>query len=108
MNTQNEFPKKFTDALSDIPLQPDGLYVRIRRAIDRRLLIQRSIFALAATLLLSLSGLQVYRIAGHQASPMIPEVAEELTSVSTYVNGDVCRQNENSYAYYEDVTFTQQ
>ncbi len=104
--TNNQLPKRAFEALADIPPVPVYLYGAIMRKIDRRRMLVRAVFSVAASVLIAVSAFTVttYRISTQRAS-YAPEVAEELQGVNNYINNDVYRENANSYGYYDEVLY---
>jgi hypothetical protein len=102
--SENRLPRQFIDALADIPSLPRHLYSNVKRKLDAKLLVVRSAWALAASILIAISAFQaVHLSASHNT--YVAEAADELSGVSSYINSDVYRENDNSYAFYEEVLY---
>ena len=103
-DTGDLLPKKFLDELADIPSLSPSLYSAIRRRIDRKRTILRTVWAVAASLILMVTAFQVTRLFA-PANASVAEASEELSTVDSYINSDVYRENDNSYGYYEETLY---
>jgi hypothetical protein len=103
-NDEVPLPKKFLDELSDIPSHPQSLYAGIRRRIDGKIATMRTVWAVAASLIIMVAAFQATHLLRPQ-NASITEAAEELSGVSNYINSDVYRENDNSYPYYEETLY---
>jgi hypothetical protein len=102
--TENMLPKNFIDGLADIPAMPQHLYTGIRHKINRKRAVVRAVWAVAASLVISLTAFQMVQQHAPRVS-YVPEAAEELSAVDSYFNSSVYKENENSYAYYEETLY---
>jgi hypothetical protein len=108
MDTMGENPlsKKFLDEFTDIPSVPGHLYAGIRHRIDRKRALLRTVWAIAASLILMVTAFQVTRLMQPQAqSAPVAEAAEELSTIDSYINSTVYKENDNSYVYYEETLY---
>jgi hypothetical protein len=103
-NEKNPLPKKFLDDLADIPSLSPSLYAGIRRRIKRKTAIVRTVWAVAASLIIMVTAFQVTRLVP-PANASVAEASEELSTVDSYINSDVYRENDNSYGYYEETLY---
>jgi hypothetical protein len=106
MEPSNEIalPEKFRDELKDIPGVPGHLYAGMMHSIDRKRAVLRTVWSVAASLLIMVTAFQAAHLLRPQ-SASVPEVAEELSSVNRYFNSEVYTVDENSYAYYEETLY---
>ena len=74
------------------------------RKIARRTLLTRSVWAVAASLLIAVSSLTAYRVTMLHGSNS-PEATEVLNTVSSYYNSSVYQEDEKSYVGYEEVLY---
>ncbi len=103
-SNENPIPGLVLQALADIPPLPPHLYGAIIWKINRKRALVRFAFGLAASLLIAVSTFTVVRLTMTPAS-YSADVAEELNGVNSYFNGDVYRENSNSYGYYEETSY---
>lgn len=103
-NFENQMPRAALDQLASIPPLPENLYGAVIRRINRRRAVERTLFGLAASLLIAVSAFTALRLSPSRAS-YSAEIAEDLNGVNTYINSDVYRENSNSYGYYEEVLY---
>jgi hypothetical protein len=103
-NNEMSLPEKFIDELGNVPALPLHLYAGIRRGIDRKRAVLRTVWAAAASLLIMVTAFQAIHLV-HPQNIYVPEAAEELTSVNRYFNSEVYTTDENSYAYYEETLY---
>lgn len=101
---EKQLPEKFTSAFADVPPLPGQLFGMITRKIARRTMLARSLWAVAASLLIAVSSLTAYRMTLPHGSGS-PEAAEELSTVSSYYNSSVYQADEKSYVGYEEVLY---
>jgi hypothetical protein len=96
MRTEHDFYRE----LSSVPALPSDLFSCIDRRIRRRSLLQRSLIALAASLLFSV-GLFGFIVKQQAATRTLqPEIVAELQSVHDYLNaGDI----EDDYVLYTGI-----
>jgi len=104
---EKPFSKNALTALEDIPPLPSYLYGAVMGKINRKRTIARSVFGMAASVLVAFSVFTVTHVA-HSPAPYSTEVAEELSGVNSYINSDVYKTNANSYGYYEEVLYQDQ
>jgi hypothetical protein len=105
-NAENLLPKKFIDELTDIPSVPQDLYAGIIHRIDRKRVMLRTVWAIAASLVVMVTAFQGTRLMQPQTqSTSIAEAAEELSNVNSYFNSEVYKEDDNSYAYYEETLY---
>jgi|GEM_PF-5748867 hypothetical protein len=97
-------PRAVLDELADVPPLPANLYDGVVGRINRQRTLARGMFGLAATLLIGASALTAVRLSASRAA-YSADVAADLNGANTYYNGDVCRENSNSYGYYEEVLY---
>jgi hypothetical protein len=103
METQENLPEKFADAMLDIPVMPGHIYASVTGKIRRKKILLRTVWAAAASVIISISAFGVSRIsAGNVSCPL--EVTEELSTVGSYFNGDTYQENLASYTYYEETS----
>jgi hypothetical protein len=102
METQENLPEKFTDAMLDIPAMPGHIYASVTRKIRRKKILLRTVWAAAASVLITISAFGVGRISAGGSCPL--EVTEELSSVGSYFNGDTYEENLVSCTYYEETS----
>jgi hypothetical protein len=103
MEQQDDLPEKFTQAIMDIPAMPVYLYASVQERIRRKKVLLRTVWAAAASVLLTVSAFGVSRISSQNgACPL--EVTEELTSVGSYFNGETYQENITSCSYYEETS----
>lgn len=103
-NAENQLPEKFINELANVPSVPQHLYAGIRRRIDRKRTLVRAIWAVAASLLITVTAFQ----AAHMMRPenaSVAEAAEELSVVNSYINSNVYKEDDNSYGYYEETLY---
>jgi hypothetical protein len=101
---EKQLPEKFSNAFADIPPLPGQLFAVITRKIARRTLLTRSVWAVAASLLITVSSLTAYRMTMLHGSSS-PDAAEVLNTVSSYYNSSVYQEDEKSYVGYEEVLY---
>ena len=99
-----KLPDKFVRELADVPPMPSHLYALARRRIVRKKIVMRTVWAVAASLVIMITGLEAVRLT-RPHNEYVPEVAEELSAVNSYINSDVYKENDNSYAYYEETLY---
>jgi hypothetical protein len=104
MDDEGFLPKGFIDELMDIPPAPAHLYTGVRRRIDRKRAVVRTVWAVAASLILMITAFQTARLLQPAAIP-VAEAAEELSTVDSYINSTVYKEDENSYVYYEETLY---
>ena len=103
-NDENLLPENFISEFTDIPSVPQHLYAGIRHRIDRKRTVLRTVWAVAASLLITLTAFQMVRLI-HPHNSYVPEVAEELSGVNSYINSEVYKENDSSYGYYEETLY---
>jgi hypothetical protein len=91
----------FYRELADVPELPPDLFDDIRHRINRRALIKRSLFALAASLVLVIGSLQVVTMQPSRGTIVQPEVASELQTIHDYLNGSDLEGDLELYAVVE-------
>jgi hypothetical protein len=101
---ENQLPRRAFEQLAEIPPLPSHLYGTIIGKINRRKIVARSVFGIAASVLVAVSAFTVTRFASPGAS-YSAEVADELSGVNSYINSDVYQANSNSYGYYDEVLY---
>lgn len=101
---EKQLPEKFNSAFADVPPLPEQLFGVVMRKIARRTLLMRSVWAVAASLLITLSSLTVYRVTMLHGSGS-PDADEVLNTVSSYYNSSVYQEDEKSYDGYEEVLY---
>ena len=77
---------EFYNELGRVPGPPPYLYHRIQKKIQRRVIVSRSLYALAAALLLTL-GTTGYMVHRSSEASLAPEVAEEVQLLNEYASG---------------------
>jgi hypothetical protein len=90
--------KEFYEELGRIAGPPPYLYGKIHGRIRRRSAIIRSVFALAATLVLVVGGSGVLYLHHERMQTIAPEVSEEMQSIHGYLAGEDIEQASLSYA----------
>jgi hypothetical protein len=103
-NSETSLPEKFIDELKDIPAVPGHLYARMKHGINRKRAVLRTVWAVAASMLIMVTAFQAAHLVRRQNTP-VPEVAEELSSMNRYFNSEVYSADEDSYAYYEETLY---
>jgi hypothetical protein len=99
---EKQLPEKFSSGFADVPPLPGHLYGAISRKIIRRTIFTRSVWAAAASLLITVFALTAYRTALPREA-YNPEIADELASISSYYNsGDI---GDNDDSNYENVLY---
>jgi hypothetical protein len=99
---EKQLPEKFTNAFADVPPLPEHLYGVITGKILRRKVFVRSVWAAAASILITVSAFTAYRTSLPRTA-YNPEIAEELVSISSYYNsGDI---GDNDDSNYENVLY---
>jgi hypothetical protein len=99
---EKQLPEKFTSAFADVPPLPGHLFGVITGKIIRRKIFTRSVWAAAASLLITVSALTAYRTTLPREA-YNPEIADELASISSYYNtGDI---GDNDDSNYENVLY---
>ena len=101
---EKQLPEKFNNTFADVPPLPGQLFAVITRKIARRTLLTRSMWAVAASLILAVSSLTAYRVTMQHGSGS-PDAAEVLNTVSSYYNSSVYQEDEKSYVGYEEVLY---
>jgi hypothetical protein len=101
-NTEIRLSEKVIAALGDVPPLPGHLYGAMMKKIDGKKALTRSLWALAASLLIAVIPLTVFR-ATAPYSAYNSEVAEELASISSYYTGDGIQYDDESN--YENVLY---
>jgi hypothetical protein len=105
-NSDNRLPKNFIDGLADIPALPHHLYAGMRQRIDRKRVALRTVWAVAASLMLMVAAFQATRLVQPRTqSVAVAEAAEELSNVDSYINDGGYNENETSYGYYEETLY---
>jgi hypothetical protein len=105
-NADNLLPTKFINEFAEIPSVPQHLYASIRHRIDRKRALLRTVWAIAASLILMVTAFQTVRLVQPQTQgASVAEAAEELSNVNSYINSDVYKEDDNSYAYYEETLY---
>ena len=100
----NPLPRRALEELGDIPPLPPHLYGVIIAKINRKRAVVRFAFAAAASLLVAASTFTAVHVIKAPAA-YSAEVADHLSGVNSYFNGDVYKTNSNSYGYYEEVMY---
>jgi len=90
---------EFYKELGRVPGPPPYLYDSIRKKIQHRALVSRSLYALAATLLLTL-GTTGYIVHRNSEASLAPEVAEEVQILNEYASGSDLNQESLANALY--------
>ncbi len=105
-DTHIQLSKRAVEALANIPPAPSYLFDAVMRQIDRKKILMRALFSVAATVIIAVTAFSVtaYRMTTQRAS-YSPEVAADLQRASNYYNNDVCKENANSYEYYQEVLY---
>jgi hypothetical protein len=89
MNAPHDVETRFAQALAQIPGMPD-CYGEIIRRIKRKSAVKRVVWALAASLAISLTSFLYFVNQARQA--ISPDVAEEIQSIRSHVAGDDIRE----------------
>jgi hypothetical protein len=85
----NDFDKIFAAALAKVPDMPD-CYGNVMRRIQRKKMLLRTLWAVAAMLVVSVMSLMYSDEVKNRS--LQPAVAEELQSIRSLVNGDNIRE----------------
>ena len=85
----NNFDEIFAAALAKVPEMPD-CYGNVMRRIQRKKLLLRTLWAIAAMLVISAMSLMYSDEVKNRS--LQPAVAEELQSIRSLVNGDNLRE----------------
>ncbi len=85
MNNNNGFERRFSQSLSDIPDMPD-CYGEIVRRVKRKSVLVRATWTITSFMLISLSSVVYWE--GQRTQTVHPDVAEELLSVQSHMNGE--------------------
>jgi hypothetical protein len=104
IHNEDQLPAGFIGDFADIPDVPGHLYGRLRHGIDRRVAVRRTLWAVAASLIIMVTAFSV----AHLSRPQIASVAEaeeELSTVDSYINSNVYTEDDNSYVYYEETLY---
>jgi hypothetical protein len=90
--------REFYAELGRIAAPPPYLYGRIHRRLQRRALVVRSVFALAATLILAIGTSGVLYLHRESGLSVAPEISEEMQEIHGYLAGEDIEQASLSYA----------
>jgi hypothetical protein len=95
---------KLFEALANVPELPPSLFGKIDGRIRRRSMFVKTLFALAATVVVTVGTAGV--LVTHRGTGQIysSEVAAELQSVKSYLAGDDLEREFTSYVLYGDET----
>jgi hypothetical protein len=106
INGEDPLPKRFVDEFTAIPSVPEVLFSGIRHRIDRKKALLRTVWAVAATLVVTVTAFQANRLTHPRTqTASVAEAEEELSNVNSYINSDVYKENDASYAYYEETLY---
>ena len=90
--------RMFYEELGRVPGPPPYLYGKIRRRIERRNTMVRTVFTLAATLILAVGTSGVFYLHHGGGQTLSPEVSEEMQTIHGYLAGEDIEQASLSYA----------
>jgi hypothetical protein len=105
---EDQLPARFAGAFADIPELPDHLYGGVRQGIDRKTTVRRTAWAVAASLVVMVTAFSAAHRFGPQDAPLaasVADVSEELNTVDSYINSNVYKEDDDSYAYYEETLY---
>jgi hypothetical protein len=90
--------REFYEELGRVSEPPPYLYGKIYRQLQRRTTIMRTVFMLAATLILAVGTSGVLYLHHEAGQALSPEVSEELQIIHGYFAGEDIEQASLSYA----------
>ena len=96
-----ENEENFYKELGAIPELPDTAYPKIARKIRNRELMIRSVWLIAACIVLVIGGFEYIQYENQKNEELIMEVAEELQSIDDYFNMRDMEQSINIYTFEE-------
>jgi hypothetical protein len=89
-------------ALADVPAVPDSLYAGVTGRIAGRARLVRTVWALAACVMLAV-GLGGYRALAPHPAVVADEATQELQDLSAFVNGTTVEQDIDVYAVADEL-----
>jgi|WetSurMetagenome_2_1015567.scaffolds.fasta_scaffold793316_1 hypothetical protein len=92
-----DFEEKFRGSLSEVPPLPADLFGRVESTIRRKTIVARSMWSIAASLLLAVCAVGYYAVWMPKSS-VADAVDEELQLISTYANGGDLDEDMVQYA----------
>ena len=93
--------EQFYKEMGTIPEPPDTTYPKIERKIRNRELMIRSVWLIAACIVLVIGGFEYIQYENQKNEELIMEVAEELQSIDDYFNMRDMEQIINIYTFEE-------
>ena len=96
-----ENEEHFYKELGTIPELPNTAYPKIARKIRNRELMMRSVWLIAACIVLVIGGFEYIQYENQKNEELIMEVAEELQSIDDYFNMRDMEQIINIYTFDE-------
>lgn len=93
--------ERFYKELGNIPELPDTAYPKIAKKIRNHELIIRSIWLIAACIVLVVGGFEYIQYENHKNEELIMEVAEELQTIDDYFNMRDMEQSITMYTFEE-------
>ena len=96
-----EKEEHFYKELGAIPELPDTAYPKIERKIRNRELMIRSVWLIAACIVLVIGGFEYIHYENQKHEELIMEVAEELQSIDDYFSMRDMEQSITPYTYEE-------
>ncbi len=93
--------ERFYEELGNIPELPDTAYPKIAKKIRTHELIIRSIWLIAACIVLVVGGFEYIQYENHKNEELIMEVAEELQTIDDYFNMRDMEQSITMYTFEE-------
>lgn len=93
--------ERFYKELGNIPELPDTAYTKIAKKIRNHELIIRSIWLIAACIVLFVGGFEYIQYENHKNEELIMEVAEELQTIDDYFNMRDMEQSITMYTFEE-------
>ena len=96
-----EKEKHFYKELGAVPELPDTAYPKIERKIRNRELMIRSVWLIAACIVLVIGGFEYIHYENQKNEELIMEVAEELQSIDDYFNMRDIEESISIYTFEE-------
>lgn len=92
--------KQFYNELANTPPLPSSVYENVNKAITlhHNNVIKRTLFSLAASVVLVIGSLHIVNNQGINNTTIQPEVASELQNIRDYLNGDDIQEDFDLYA----------
>ena len=100
METENNLPKKFMDAMADVPEMPGHLYDRVLNKIDTKNRMKKLFWALAASFVIAAGTLPFFLGSSHR-DMLQPDITEELSTISSFYNDENASDESSGYSVLE-------